>query len=59
MKPSIDAILAAIAIQELDRIKGMEQVPTLEALLVRLERRRPEIELASDAIAAFLAGGEA
>ncbi len=53
MKPSIDAILAQIVLQEYDRIIAVGQEPTLEALVYRMELRRDEIELTSAAVEAF------
>ena len=57
MKTSIDAILAQIVLQEYDRIIATGQEPTLEALLYRMELRRGEVELASQAIKAFQVDG--
>ena len=57
MKPNIGAIIAAISLQELDKIKAMEEAPSLEALLTRLEARRGEHDLLVLACEAFMAGG--
>lgn len=59
MMPAIDAVLASIAIEELDRIKAIGEVPTLEALLIRMEGRRGEHSLILGACSAFLGGGRA
>ncbi len=57
MRPSIDAVLAAIALQEFDKIKAMGEVPGSEAMRIRLDARRDEHSLILETCEAFMAGG--
>lgn len=50
------AVSVSLALEELDRLKAVEQLPTPEALLSRLQARGDDFNLLAGVAGAFLNG---